>query len=98
MKDLSADSYPSLVPLFLWFDQVMALVSVLATLLANTLFILAAKEVQGAIVLRAGSELCRRQLRGRVAPLWPSVRQDLQVHWHGRRNSRGGPALQAVGS
>lgn len=73
MKDLLVDPYLSFVPLFLRFDHIVSLVSMLATLLTHTLSVVAAKQVQGLIVLRAGSGLHWGQLRVHVALLWPSV-------------------------
>lgn len=73
MKDLFVDPYLSFFPLFLGFDHIVSLVSMLATLLTHTLSVVVAKQVQGLIVLRAGSGLYWGQLRVHVALLWPSV-------------------------
>lgn len=96
MKDLLVDTNLSFFPLFLWFDHIMSLVSMLATLLANTFLIVAAKQVQGVVVLRAGSRVHCGELRVYVGLLWPSVWLDLQVDRHRWWNSKG-VVLQAVG-
>lgn len=67
------DTYLLFFPLFLWFDHIVSFVCLLATPLANALFIVAAKQVQGVIVLRAESGVCCRELRVDVALAWPSV-------------------------
>lgn len=75
--------YLSLAPLLLWREHLMSLVSVLATLLANTLLVIATKQVQWLVVLRTRSGLHLGQLRVNTV-LWPRTRQDVQINWDGR--------------
>lgn len=57
----------SLPPLFLWFEHVVSLVSMLITHLTHTLLVFMAKQVQGTVVLRAGSRLHSGKLRVHAA-------------------------------
>lgn len=73
----------------------------LAAHLADALHVLAAKQVQGSVVLRASPGVLRGKLRVHAALSRLSSRQDLQVDghgWRGRGDGGGGPVLQAFGS
>lgn len=74
----------SLAPLLLWREHFMSLVSVLATLLANALLVVATKQVQWLVVFGTRSGLHLGQLRVDTVLLWPPTRQDVQIDWVGR--------------
>lgn len=73
-----------LAPLLLWRGHLMSLVFLLATFLANTLLVVATKQVQWLVVFRTRSGLHLGQLRVNALLLWPWTRQDVQIDWDGR--------------
>lgn len=60
-------TYLSLLPLFLWFEHMVSLVSMLATHLTHALLVFMAKQVQRTVVLRAGSRFHSGKLRVHAA-------------------------------
>lgn len=86
-------TYLSFFSLFLWFEHMMSLVSMLATHLTHALSVIMAKKVEGSHVLRTGSGVLCGKLWVYAALSRLSVWQDLQIdghRWWGRGGSCGG--------